>query len=230
MAVPIVLANVGDNFFMPFSLYDVSETEEFIGRKIELRKMEEAFHRDGPERAVVVLHGLGGIGKTQLAVQYLKAHRETYSATFWLNGRTEDTLKESFMDMARRLYSEHENSLLLRTAAESKESDAVVAYMRKWLSIKENHRWILIFDNIDNPKIAGSQDPQAYDIRSYFPEANHGSIIITTRSSSLRIGKVIPIRKLLDPKECIAILSSMFGLENLDQGNQAELKSKDLRN
>jgi AAA+ ATPase superfamily predicted ATPase len=65
---------------MPFSLYGVPEAEEFVGRGKELSQMEEALHGDGSERMVVVLQGLGGIGKTQLAVQYLKTHRDTYSA------------------------------------------------------------------------------------------------------------------------------------------------------
>jgi hypothetical protein len=220
---------VTDEFSLPFSLYRVPEIEEFVGRTVELSKIEEAFQRDGSERTVVVLHGLGGIGKTQLAIKHLKDHRGTYSATFWLNGRTEDTLKQSFIDMARRLHSEHENSPLLKSAAKSKDVDQVVASIRKWFSIKENNKWMLVFDNVDNPKTAGNEDRQAYDIRLYFPEAHHGSIIIATRSSSLRIGKVISVPKLQDTEEGIAISTSVSGRENLHQGNYAEIKPQELR-
>jgi hypothetical protein len=221
---------VTDEFSLPFSLYGVPEIEEFVGRTVELSKIEKAFQRNGSERTIVVLHGLGGVGKTQLAIKYLKDHRETYSATFWLNGRTEDTLKQSIVDMARRLHSEHENSPLLKSAAESKDVDQVVASIRKWLSIKENNRWILVFDNVDNPKTAGNEDSQAYDIRLYFPEAHHGSIIIATRSSSLRIGKVIPVPKLQDTEESISILRLMSGREHLNHGNHAHIQSSKLRN
>jgi hypothetical protein len=209
---------------MPFSLYGVPEIDEFIGRTAELHKIKKAFHRSGSERRVVVLNGLGGMGKTQLAIKHLKDHRDTYSATFWLHGKTEETLKQSFVEMARRLHSEHEKSPLLRTAATSKEVDEVVASMRKWLNIKENHRWILVFDNVDNPKVAGNKDPQAYDVRRYFPEAHHGSIIITTRSASLRIGKVITVRKLQVIEDGIAILSSVSGREDLHHGNWANIQ------
>lgn len=59
----------------------------------------------------------------------------------------------------------------------------------------------MVFDNFDNPKVSG---PQAYDIKLYFPEVHHGSILITTRSSySNNIGKVVSIRRLLDVQEVL---------------------------
>ncbi len=75
------------------------------------------------------------------------------------------------------------------------------------------------FDNVDNPKLPGISDPQAYDVKSYFPEAHQGSILITTRSSKLRIGEEVSVKKLLDIQESIAILASTSGREDLDQGN-----------
>ncbi|SLM36237.1 P-loop containing nucleoside triphosphate hydrolase [Lasallia pustulata] len=211
-------ANVKDDFTVPFSLSGIPETENFVGRKEELAKIKKAFQGDGSQRAVVLLHGLGGIGKTQLAVTFVKEHRDIYSAIFWLNGKNEDTLKQSFAIMANRLYKEHPSSALLRTAAEAKDVDQIVIIIRQWLSAKENHRWMLVFDNIDNPKLPGNGDPQAYDVRSYFPEAYQGSILITTRSSRLKIGKVVSVRKLVDIRESIAILTSTSGRVNLDRG------------
>ena len=190
-----------------------------MGRKIELITIKEAFQGDGSQRKVVVLHGLGGIGKTQLAVASLKEHRDIYSAIFWLNGKSEDMLKQSFVDMAKRLHHEYPSSALLRKTTEEKDADQVVAVVKQWLSLRGNTQWILVFDNVDNPKLPGPSDPQAYDIRSYFPEAHHGSILITTRSSRLKIGKVISVKKLVDIQEGITILASMSGRENLNQGN-----------
>ena len=207
-----------ENFSVPFSLSGVPEVQEFIGRKEELNRIKKAFQGNGLQREVVILHGLGGIGKTQLAVASMKEHRNIYSAIFWLNGKNEDTLKHSFAHIAKRLRSEYPSSALLKRAAEIKDSDQVVTVIKQWLSIKGNTQWILVFDNVDNPKLPGISDLQAYDIRKYFPEAHQGSILITTRSSSLRIGKVISVEKLLDHQEIIIILASTSGRENLDQG------------
>ena len=54
-------------------------------------------------RNVVVVYGLGGIGKTQLVVEFARKHQRSYSGIFWLDGSTEASVKQSFMDMARRL-------------------------------------------------------------------------------------------------------------------------------
>jgi hypothetical protein len=54
-----------------------------------------------------------------------------------------------------------------------------------WLSIPENGQWLLIFDNVDCDHRQQSADDDAYDLTRYFPEADHGSILITTRLAKL---------------------------------------------
>ncbi len=82
----------------------------------------------------------------------MKEQRDTYSAIFWLNGKNKDMLKHSFAQMAKRLHIEYPSSTLLRRAAGEKDADQIVAAINQWLSIKGNTQWILIFDNVDNPK------------------------------------------------------------------------------
>ncbi|KAH9205404.1 hypothetical protein DL95DRAFT_417453 [Leptodontidium sp. 2 PMI_412] len=62
------------------SASNVSDVEHFVARKTELAEIHKALGSDGSRR-VVVLHGLGGIGKTQLAAAYAKQHKE--SSTRW---------------------------------------------------------------------------------------------------------------------------------------------------
>jgi AAA+ ATPase superfamily predicted ATPase len=142
----------------------------FIGREKELTSMREALQGDGSRRKVVLLQGLGGIGKTQLAVSFLKEHADSYSATVWLDAKTEDALRQSFAATAKRLYKYHSGSEPLRKAVESNEIDDTVANIKEWFSTKGNHQWLLVFDNVDNPKLPGLEDPEAYNIESYFPE------------------------------------------------------------
>ncbi|KAL6242969.1 hypothetical protein RBB50_010069 [Rhinocladiella similis] len=54
-------------------------------------------------RSAVVLHGLGGIGKTQLAIKYATQHKEKYTAIFWLNANNKDSLELSFRHIAQRI-------------------------------------------------------------------------------------------------------------------------------
>ncbi len=128
-----------------------------------------------------------------------------------------NTLKQSFAGIAKRLYNEYPTSALLRTVAEEKDADRIVAVIKQWLSTRWNTECILIFDNVDIPKLPGISDPQAYDIRLYFPEAHQGSILVITRSSRLNIGKVVFVKKLLDIQESITILASTSGRENLNR-------------
>lgn len=77
---------------------------------------------------------------------------------------------------------------------------------------------MLVFDNVDNQELPGVQNPQGYDIRSYFPHAHQGSILITTRSSGLKIGKVISVKKITDIQESMTILTFPSGRVILDKG------------
>ena len=153
-----------------------------------------------------------------MAVQFLKSWRDAYSAIFWLNGKNEDTSKQTFISLAKRIYTEHPSLLLLRTAIKAKVTDQVIEAFKQWLCTRGNTQWILIFDNIDNPKLPGTQDTQAYWIESYISEVDQGSILITIRSSQLQVGKVICVKKFQSIQESIAILASMSRRPISDQG------------
>jgi ATP/maltotriose-dependent transcriptional regulator MalT len=77
-----------------------------VAREEELAEMHRKLSSDGSRR-IVVLHGLGGIGKTQLTVAYTKRHKDSYLAIFWLNIKDEDSLKQSFAKVAKQILGEH---------------------------------------------------------------------------------------------------------------------------
>jgi hypothetical protein len=96
--VTSILTGIGtkrEDFSVTFSLSDVPEIDNFVAREEELAEIHRTIRGDGGRRTVV-LHGLGGIGKTQLTIAYAKRHRDNYSAVFWLNIKDEDSLKQSF--------------------------------------------------------------------------------------------------------------------------------------
>lgn len=135
-----VLFKIDKDFSISLSLFGVSEIEHFIGREEELAKIKKAFQGDESYRKTVLLQGLGGIGKTQLAVNFVKRQRNNYSAIFWLNSKTEDVLKRSFANMAKRLHNKYSSFILLRAAAESKDANQIIKAINRWLSAKGNTR------------------------------------------------------------------------------------------
>jgi len=185
-----------------------------VAREDELSEIHKTLQGDGSRR-VVVLHGLGGIGKTQLSIAYAKRHKDSYSAIFWLNIKDEDFLKQSFAKLAKQISREHPSAILSNNVNMNQNLNEVVDSVKSWLSIPNNTRWLMIFDNYDNPKLFGRTDPAAVDIRSFFPESFQGSIIITTRLSEVRIGHRIQIRKLGNIDDGLQILSNASGRQGL---------------
>jgi hypothetical protein len=203
-----------EDFSVTFSLYDVSEVEYFVAREDELSKIHKTLKGDGSRRAVV-LHGLGGIGKTQLSIAYAKRHKDDYTAIFWLNIKDEDSLKQSFAKLAKQISRAYPSAIPVSNLETNQNLDEVVESVKSWLSLPNNTRWLMIYDNYDTPKLPGKTDPTAVDIKKFLPEAYQGSIIITTRSSEVRIGHLIQIRKLDDVYESLEILSTVSRREGL---------------
>jgi hypothetical protein len=96
--------------------------------------------------------------------------------------------------------------------------DEVIDAVKSWLSLPNNTRWLMIYDNYDNPKLASNVDPAAVDIRKFFPESYQGSVIITTRSPQVRIGHRIQVTKLKNLRDSLEILSNASGREGLING------------
>jgi hypothetical protein len=188
-----------------------------VAREKELVDMNRTLSSHG-SRSTVVLHGLGGIGKTQLAVAYAKRHRDNYSAIFWLNIKDEYSLKQSFANIAKQILREHPSVSQLSSVDMKGNLDEVINAVKAWLSRPNNTRWLMIYDNYDNPKLPGNTDPIALDIRKFLPESYQGSIIVTTRSSQVKIGHRIHITKLQNVRDSLEILSNSSSREGLING------------
>lgn len=207
-----------EQFRLVFSLAAAPEIDYFVGRASNLSSIESVLlPLTAVERKVVVLHGLGGIGKSQLAIEFAKKHRSDYTAVLWLNAKTEETLKQSFAANARRLPKSYFNQEILYGPQNEEVLGVILRETKAWLDLPGNHQWLLIYDNVDNPKIPDNKRQNAYDIRPYFPEAHQGSILVTTRWKTLRIGRLLEVAKLSKDEESISLLEQTSG-RNIMQG------------
>ncbi|PVH70491.1 hypothetical protein DL98DRAFT_564159 [Cadophora sp. DSE1049] len=216
-----------EDFSVSFSLSNVSDIEHFVAKKTELIEIHQALSGNSSRR-VVALHGLGGIGKTQLAATYTKRHKDSYSAIFWLNIKDEDSLKQSFVKVAKQISREHPSALQLRNVGTNKGLNEVINTVKAWLSRPNNTRWLMIFDNYDNPKLPRNSDRAAVDIRKFLPKSYQGSVIITTRSSQVKNGHPIQIRKLGDVRDSLKILSNVSRREGLRSNPDTIMLAREL--
>ncbi|CAN9175299.1 unnamed protein product [Alternaria alternata] len=175
-----------------FSLEGVPRARQFVDRPAEMAELERVLvpgPRQGQSQRqkIYVLHGLGGIGKTQLAVEFARRHHRRFSAVFWMDGRSEDSLKRSIANCAGRIPRGQiaETSRMYAAAANGTDIDTVVRDVLAWLVHPDNTAWLLIFDNVDREYTAHGGDPDAYDVRGYFSGADHGSVLVTTRLARL---------------------------------------------
>lgn len=175
---------------VPFSLKGVPAIDHFVSRDSDMQKLEEVFlprETCQTRRKIFVVHGLGGIGKTQLCVEFARKHRADFTSIFWLDGSSKDGLRQAFVDVATRLPPAELPPNVLQTAEGSEPStNAIVQAVLTWLSIPSNQRWLLIMDNVDRDHMASEADPLAYDVMEFCPKADHGNILITSRLSTLK--------------------------------------------
>ncbi|KAJ7347979.1 FabD/lysophospholipase-like protein [Mycena albidolilacea] len=153
----------------------------FQGRQDILTRMEEYFSRDIGERHIYVLHGLGGSGKTQIALKFLamtNKHSTRFTKQFFINASSLQTLTTAFKNIA--IAHNIGNSL----------QDALL-----WLTT-QIEEWILLFDSADDTNI---------NLFPFFPRCTHGNIIITSRSPQLATNGPMSHWKVGDMDEANAI-------------------------
>ena len=180
----------------------------FVGRRDDLLFLKDALlprSSTDHDQRIAIISGLGGMGKTQLAITFAQQNKSEYTTIVWLDANSETTLRQSIARFAVRLRPKSAES---QGSAQEQEEQRISDF-RAWLSDVENSKWLLIFDNHDNPKIGSQSNSDAYNVKQYFPHSAQGSILITTRSSKLIYGKMLKLKTLNeDHSEQILLLRS----------------------
>jgi len=118
------------------------------------------------------------MGKTQLSIHFVKRSGRRYSSVYWLNAKDENTLKAGLAALAVEVIETSAST----TPTDAHEEEQLVQQAREWLSQRGNDKWLIVYDNYDDPRLPGMDSLTGYDIRAYFPHRAQGSILITTRS------------------------------------------------
>ncbi|KAK3354069.1 P-loop containing nucleoside triphosphate hydrolase protein, partial [Lasiosphaeria hispida] len=152
-----------------------TQNPRFCGRDTVLSSLHEFLtgnsEPDCPSRprgllGSCLVHGMGGVGKTQIAIEYTYRYRSSYDFIFWVSAENETVLQSS----AGRIL----NSLGLLPANKGAEAGSLVESLRKWLENAES-RWLLVLDNAEN----------THTLVPCLPRTNHGAVLITSQHDRL---------------------------------------------
>ncbi|MFG1607573.1 FxSxx-COOH system tetratricopeptide repeat protein [Actinoplanes sp. NPDC049265] len=138
--------------------------QEFTGREDLLARLHDELV-EVRETAVLpeAIHGMGGVGKSQLAIEYVHRHSREYDLVWWVPAEQQGQILNSLTALAQRLGLDV-----------SPEANSAVPAVKEALSTGQTgyENWLLVFDNAEDPA----------EVRQFFPTGGAGKIIVTSRN------------------------------------------------
>jgi hypothetical protein len=171
---------------------------KFIQRPNLISQITSLTTQDGEiSPRVCILYGMGGQGKTALAVDFCRRAETThlFLAIFWSDASAEGSLKKGLVGISDVLKRRIDQTF----GSTEERIDFVLQAIEDW-----NRPWLLIFDNYDNPD-------RFPNLNSYIPPSSYGSVLITSRNANLaRLGTVIEVPPMSE-EEALPLLYDRAG-------------------
>jgi tetratricopeptide (TPR) repeat protein len=178
----------------------------FTGRENVLKRLHTAL-KAGKTTALTqpqAISGLGGIGKTQTAVEYAYRYQDDYQAILWVKAESSDSLISDFVSIA---------NLLDLSEKQEQEQHRIVEAVKRWF--QDNIGWLLIFDNADDLVM----------VQGFLPSGGKGHILLTTRAHATgRMAQRIEVAK-MEPEEGALFLLRRATIIDPDAPLEAALKT-----
>ena len=187
-------------------------------------------------RKEAILSGMGGLGKTQIGLEYAYRLQDHYSGIFWLDGKNADTIDSSWQRILERLIAHYSTKYpndpdFARVAADldikgqltpdgqlvRKPTKMACEIVKDWLARPGNDNWFLVIDGYDNVK--------ELCMSNNVPCCNHGHILLSSRVRAVCEevgGEVIEVPE-FDTRTGLSLLINSTGcvLEELQEKGSA---------
>ncbi|KAF1833407.1 purine and uridine phosphorylase [Decorospora gaudefroyi] len=191
-------ASVKSTYHIPFL-----KNRHFVGRRDELAKLRQRLlvEQDCQKMSIV---GLGGMGKTQVALQFAFEVKEAQPewSIFWLPAVSMESFEQACAGIVQALHIPRKR----------KEEDDSKELVKQYLSSSRARRWLLVVDNADNPNILFGSE-QLEGIVDYLPESEGGMTVYTTRTLEVAVSLT---------------RSDVLELDAMDRGDAIDFLSKSL--
>ncbi|MEV6159468.1 tetratricopeptide repeat protein [Nonomuraea sp. NPDC052129] len=113
-----------------------------------------------------VIHGMGGVGKSELARQYAIGHAQAYQLVWWITATSEERINAELASLAECIHPPLPQDVALSTVLGVEKA---AGWALNWLQAHDG--WLLILDNVED----------LVDVRTLLAQLRNGHIVITTR-------------------------------------------------
>ncbi|MFB6393253.1 FxSxx-COOH system tetratricopeptide repeat protein [Polymorphospora sp. 2-325] len=158
----------------------------FTGRRELLDSLHQRLRAGTTAVLPEALHGSGGVGKSQLVIEYVYLHQQDFDLIWWIPAERPAQIQSALVELAARL----------ALPVPSTANTAVPAVLEALRVGRPYSNWLLIFDNAEDP----------HDVEQFFPKGGPGSIVVTSRNGAWRgIANSLPV-DVFERRESIDLL------------------------
>ncbi|CUS15457.1 unnamed protein product [Tuber aestivum] len=156
--------------YRPYRIIPYCRNSKFTGRKHLIEAVKRNSQGSGHRR--IALHGLGGSGKTQIALEYVyQRASESDCDVFWVHGSGVPEFSEGFRAIAQHVR--------IPVASAKTDQEGFLLNVKRWFEGPASGDWILVIDNADNEEDFIGNGGR---ISKFVPQGQRGTLIFTTRS------------------------------------------------
>ena len=151
----------------------------------------------------VALVGLGGMGKTRIALEYTRRYKKSSEVSvFWAHASSVDRMRKGMLEIAKKVQIEGWDDVKIE----------IFPLVKEWLEGQQSGKWLLVVDNADDfDMLYKAGGPRLAD---WLPRSGNGSILMTTRSEKVGISfatasNVVRLENLAAEDACAMIASKL---------------------